>query len=416
MPASDPFVLSAEKYKFWVIDHTRRQVTIVPQNGDAVTSPLEGDLSVSGIKLSVFDWEKWWITTVTERGHLVITAGFNPEGPDRGPHRPTIYLDQNKWSLLGAALLAPERVRDKQELLAARELIRLAKDDGVILPLSSAHLLETSALHTDLRYEVGVAIASLSGGWQMRHPLNIFQQEAIDALGRRLSMETASRSDKAMITTEPNAWQQRSAVLGLGPRRAGNTELFLEMLSAPGAIISMLVDPAPLERASVSGWVKYHQRITQQFQSLDSPKSKKRAVALRRFWNEHLSMYRSVWATSLEQRDFPTFSNRELRKIMAEGPMTSLLCDLFVTRFIDGTNRWHGNDLVDMMYLACGAAYCDYVVGEVKTCTHLTQIQRSQGKPGNVFRTLHALVDRLHVDGVSTDTERRAVTSEPDAE
>lgn len=406
MPDNNSLVLSVDRYKFWCVDHVKRQITIVPQDGDAMTRPLEGDKEVPGINLSVFDWEKWWVTTVTNRNDLVITAGFNADRPDTLPQTPTVYLDQNKWSLLARSLWAPERVSDTRELAAAKEIVRLASDDGICLPLSSAHLLETTALHTDLRYEIGVTLAQLSGGWQMRHPLDVFEQEAIGSLDQVLSEGETQHDRRTVLTTEPNAWRQWTQTFGIRPAREGTVELFLEMISAPGAVVALLVNPEPIARTHLEQWVEHHEAITRSFKSLSAQKSQKRATALRRFWNEHLSVYRSAW-TTLGHKDAPSISNKDLKELLRHGRMTSLLSELYITRFIDTSTRWHRNDLVDMLFLSCGAAYCDYVVGEAKTVNHLAQIQRSQSRPRTVFRTLSELVDVLHANGVKTDSERR---------
>ena len=58
----------------------------------------------------------------------------------------------------------PDRVNNPTERRAAQDLIRLATDGGIVLPLSMGHMLETAGLHTDRRYEVGVAMAQLAGG------------------------------------------------------------------------------------------------------------------------------------------------------------------------------------------------------------------------------------------------------------
>jgi hypothetical protein len=86
--------------------------------------------------------------------------------------------------------------------------------------------------------------------------------------------------------------------------------------------------------------------------------------------------------------------------------MTALLSELFATRFVDQSTKWESNDLIDMFYLSCAAAYCDYVVAETKTATHLQQIQRSLGMNVTVFSNLQSLVEALHADGLTTDTER----------
>lgn len=410
---SEVFIVSAEKYQFWAIDHFTRQITIVSQEGEKFTGPIDEEsvADLPDIAHSIFDWEKWWITTITRRHHTISAMGFNPESRSQGPQRPTIYLDQNKWSELATAVLVPERVRTDEELYAALEIVRFAGDDGTILPLSSAHLLETSGLHGDRRYEVGVTIASFSSGWQMRHPWNVFEQEAIEALASRMDPATTIETGRPVVTTEPNAWMQRTSAMGLGPRPEGSMELFFSMLTAPSVIVQHLIDPLAEQRTPVTTWVNTHDRITRQFKALKASKDQKRALARRRFWNENVGIYRKALAKVFGTVDFPMFSDRELRILLAEGPMTSLISELFMTRFIDQSTKWTSNDLVDMFYLSCAAGYCDYVVGEVKTATHLQQIQRRQGKKVNVYSDLHSLVEALHADGVTTDTERSNLPS-----
>jgi hypothetical protein len=216
-------------------------------------------------------------------------------------------------------VLVPERVRTDEELCAAFEIIRFAGDDGTILPLSSAHLLETSGLHGDRRYEVGVTIASFSSGWQMRHPWNVFEQEAIEALASRMGHTTTIETDRPVVTTEPNAWMQRTSSMGLGPRPKGSMELFFSMLNAPSVIVQQLIEPQAGRRTPITTWVNSHERITRQFKALKASKDKKRAVARRRFWNENVGMYRQALAKVFGTVDFPTFSDRELRILLAEG-------------------------------------------------------------------------------------------------
>lgn len=408
MTENDVFVISAEKFKFWAIDHDKRQVTIVPQEGENLTETLgdNGFAALPDIAHSIFDWEKFWITTITRRHHTIYTMGYNAGSPtESGPHRPTIYLDQNKWSELARAVLVPERVRTSEEMYAALELIRFASDDGAILPLASAHLLETSGLSGDRRYEVGVTIASFSNGWQMRHPWKVFEQEAIEALARRRP-DRVIDTGRPVVTTEPNAWMQDTGAMGLGPRPEANTELFMSMLSAPGVMVQQLIDPEADHREPLTAWVSIHERITSQFKTLKLPKGQRRAVARRRFWNENIGTYRQALYKVFGSVDFPTFSDKELKGLLREGPMTALLSELFATRFVDQSTKWESNDLVDMLYLSCAAGYCDYVVAETKTATHLQQIQRRLGMKVNVFTNLQSLVEVLHADGLTTDTER----------
>lgn len=210
---------SADLYEFWVVDYVRQETVIVMRNGEKFTEPLpiEEIPANSQIAASVFHWEKWWVQIVTARGDALFLMGFNPESTQQGPCLPTVYLDQNMWTTLAYAKVDPHRVRNEKEREAALELIRLASDAGVILPLSSAHMLETAALFADRRYEVGLAIAELSGGWQMRHPMDVFQHEAKLGLSTHLGFETSSAdAQRPIVTTEPYAWMQNEG-FGLPP-------------------------------------------------------------------------------------------------------------------------------------------------------------------------------------------------------
>lgn len=400
--------LSAEEFQFWVLDHEEQTFTVVRQNGDKTTVPVPVQSLIPGseIRYTFFDWEKWWIGSVTRRGHVIYSMGYNPTKPDPGPHRPTLYLDQNKWSLVAAAVLQPERVRDKRERDAALEVVRLARDDGLILPLSSAHLLETTYLHTELRYEVGVTIASLSGGWEMRHPISVLEQEAHEALARRLGLPRLLGTGRPVITTEPNAWMRNEAVRGLSPAPCAGLEFFQQMLTAPGVLVQLLVDPESMPRkGDVTGWVEKHAGITEAFTNLRGDPNHRRSVARRRYFVENSNYYHMAVRGTRYQHDFPGFSDKELSALLSEGAMTSLVSEVFVQRFIDRLNKWVSNDLNDIFFLSCGAAYCDYTVAEKKTGTQLRQIQRSQGKVPRVFTTLHSAVEAMKADGVQTATE-----------
>jgi hypothetical protein len=55
-------------------------------------------------------------------------------------------------------------------------------------------------------------------------------------------------------------------------------------------------------------------------------------------------------------------------------------------------SRWVPNDLTDMVYLSCAAAYADFVVCERATAAALRQGQRRLHLPVNVHRNLREAV------------------------
>jgi hypothetical protein len=400
------FTISYDLFSFWHTDYVRREISVVHIDGTVHTEPMES-APAPGLASSTFDWEKWWLITRTLRNDVVIFLGFNPETGNPVPEVPTVYLDQNKWSQLAMAAVDPSRIANADERKAALRLLELAGDDGVILPLSSAHLVETSRLHTEKRYEVGVAMASLSNGWLMRHPLDIVEDEAGKALIHHVEKEPlVPLSSRAVITTEPNAWRRKEEEFGLGNPLLPDTETFLEMISAAASVVTLLIDPQKLSRSEDQRWVHHHQRVSDQIGNLGGGKEQRRITARRRFWNDNLRWYSDATHRLYGRRDLPMFSNEALESFLLQTPALSLLSELFTRRFMDSQTKWRRNDLIDMHYLSCGAAYCDFVVGERHTGSQLRQIQRSQGKRESVYTSLTDLVAALESVGVQTATER----------
>jgi hypothetical protein len=164
--------LTSDEFRYWVIDRPNKKIRVVLRDGNELSSDIESSdpILTSEVALTAFDWDKRWVESVTKRGHFIACETYNPLDADPLRGRPSVYLDQNHWSTVAQALLDPSRIKDGEKRDAATELARLASDVGVVTPLSAGHLRETAALNGDRRYEVGCTMATLAGGWQMRHP------------------------------------------------------------------------------------------------------------------------------------------------------------------------------------------------------------------------------------------------------
>jgi hypothetical protein len=55
---------------------------------------------------------------------------------------------------------------------------------------------------------------------------------------------------------------------------------------------------------------------------------------------------------------------------------------------LNADDRWERNDLNDLLYLCCAAAYADIVVGEKKTCNYLQRVQSNVTPGAQVFAGL----------------------------
>ncbi len=398
-------VISADLYKYWHVDYQNRSIRIVCQDGRVFDEELElrHQRLDSQVATSTFDWEKWWILSTTIRNDLIISEGFNPASPPQLNGRPSVYLDQNRWRTIADAVHDPARVEDPDERRAALDLIGLATDGGIVLPLSTGHLLETAGLAGDRRYEVGVAMAHLAGGWQIRNPLDLWQHECELAVRRRLDLMENAPAMHAIVT-EPGALFGRDTALGI-TEQTPDMDKLMAMLTMPSVVLDALIDPDRMPKHPLAKWVTHHARITAQIHAEELPKEQRRRLARRRYWNENIGYYTAPYRRLTYSTDFPTFSDRQLVELFADSPMVGLVSELFIRRFTDHMSRWRRNDLVDMFHLSSAAGYANYVCAEAHTGRQLQDAQRTLGRDQTVFLTLNDLVTAVRRDGARAAAE-----------
>lgn len=398
--------ISADLYKYWHVDYQNGSIRIVRQDGQVLDDDLEAKYwpTDSQVATSTFDWEKWWIFSTTTRNDLILTEGFNLASPPPLNGRPSVYLDQNRWRAVADVLQEPARVTDVNERRAAQDLIRLANDGGIVLPLSTGHLLETAGLHGDRRYEIGVAMAHLAGGWQIRNPLDLWKHEVNLSMRGHLDL-TENVPVLHPILTEPGALFGSETSLGITDETS-DLDKFMAMLTMPSVILDVLIDPERMPKNPLMKWVTHHAAITAQIHAEHLPKEQRRRIARRRYWNENIDYYTAAYRRLTNSTDFPTFSDDELARLFADSPMVGLVSELFIRRFIDHMSKWKRNDLVDMFHLSSAAGYANYVCAEAHTGTQLRDAQRALGRPESVFTTLNDLVTAVRSDGVRADSER----------
>lgn len=399
-------VISADLYKYWHVDYQNGSIRIVRQDGQVLYEELEAKYrpTHSQVTTSTFDWEKWWIWSTTTRNDLILTEGFNPASPPPLNGRPSVYLDQNRWRTVADVVHEPARVADLDERRAAQDLIRLANDGGIVLPLSTGHLLETAGLNGERRYEIGVAMAHLAGGWQMRNPLDLWKHEVDRSIRERLGlMENAPVLHP--IVTEPGALFGSDTSFSIAADTP-DLDKFMSMLTMPSVILDVLVDPERIPKNPLTKWVAHHAATTAQIHAEHLPKGQRRRLARRRYWNENIGYYTAAYRRLKSSTDFPTFSDAELARLFANLPMVGLVSELFIRRFMDHMGKWERNDLVDIFHLSSAAGYATYVCAEAHTGTQLRDAQRALGRPQTVFTTLNDLVTAVRSDGARTESER----------
>lgn len=403
--------LSTDVFRSWHINYEEGTARIVLQDGRTFDSDLDPGTAAQNSQMatSTFDWEKWWIISTTTRGDLIITEGFNPNSPPHLGDQRTAYLDQNRWRTISDALHDPERIANPLERQAALDLIELANDAGVILPLSIGHMLKTAGLNGERRYELGISMAKLSYGWEIREPLDMWKHEAESTIREHLGIPQGRTLYP--IVTEPGALFGADTSLGISPN-SSDADILRAMLTMPSVILSMLIEPERLPKHPQTKWIDHHTRITSQINAEGLPKERRRQVARRRYWNENIGFYTAPYYEFTHSPNFPTFSDRELARLLSASPMVGLLSEVFVRRFTDRQVKWRRNDLIDIFHLSNGAAYADYVCAETYTGTQLRQAQRALGRKETVYTSLNELVIALRQDGTKTETERQALLTQ----
>lgn len=399
-------VISADLYRYWHVDYRDGSIRIVCKDGQILDDKLEPrhQRRDSRVATSTFDWEKWWIWSTTTRNDLILTEGFNPASPPPLHGRPSVYLDQNRWRTVADTLRDPARVTDLDELCAAQDLICLAEDGGIVLPLSTGHLVETAGLDGDRRYEVGVAMARLAGGWQIRNPLDLWQHEVELSIRGHLGL-TENAPVLHPVVTEPGALFGRNTSLAITDETP-ELEQFMSMLVMPSVILDLLLGHQRMPKDPLTKWVAHHAAITAQIYAEHLPKAQRRRLARRRYWNENIGYYTAAYRRLSNAADFPMFGDRQLARLFADSRMVGLMSEIFIRRFIDHMTKWERNDLIDLLHLSSAAGYADYVCAETRTGTQLRDAQRTLGRPVTVYTTLSGLVAAIRRDGARTATER----------
>jgi len=396
-------ILSAEEHSLWVLDWVANEIRILMQSGEQHSGPMGADMvrPSDEIARTFFDWDRWWLSTETTKGHLVLSEVWSPVGdPVKG--RPSVYLDQCHWSTLAKAVARPESVSD-EDLVSARRLIKLANDGGIRLPISSATMQETAGLYGDRRYEVGIAIASLSGGWQLRDPLEIRRQEFAAWFAQRLGLERSLPAIDA-VTLAPRSIYGGRVDSAAGDDMSDSMRLFNDALTWPSVLVSMLIDPDRIPSVPPNQWAEGNGRLAEYLATL--PREKRTALTTWAAVQDNDGLMRSALSTlSMTDAEMNRLAARDLADAVTEPAFGGLYTAIMSERLRDPKRRWLPNDLNDIIFLACATVYCDYVAAERSTGRQISQVLSRRKEPSNVHTNLRDLVAALDRDGVKSVSE-----------
>ncbi len=315
--------------------------------------------------------------------------------PLRG--RLTVYLDQNHWSTLTDAIHDPDRVGEPEELAAARQLIERVLMRRAILPISGGHLSETcKQIDPERRYARALTMVQLSGGWQLRDPLDIRRSELRQVLSNRYKQQRIA--PKAPVTLEPNA-----------VHAGGHTELAEVPVDLPadarwaihaigciGGIVDAILDAVHVPTRATPGWAEQFQRFATFLRDNPTGPEMKRRRTLTKFVSDLApELAEEARNASITPADVSEWLRHHVEGDLQSMPALGLFREILHEKLCDGRLRWADNDLTDMLYLSTATGYCDYVVSERSHASHIRNGLRRLGHPKNIYRNIRSLMAEL---------------------
>lgn len=330
-----------------------------------------------------------WVTMPGERA-LIELRHPGQELEALRAARPIVYLDQNHWSSVAAARHGHRPVRDGERAAALR-LAELAEAGQVLLPVSAAHLVETTPLHGAPRVALAGTVLALSRGWQMRNPLHVRVEEmlravqgaepaASDVFAPSADRFFAARPGASAPTGEPFIPGGSGASAGQG--LATTLEQLARVVPAALGLYDAIIDEQAIPdeggaaRAAAEGWARGFAELAHMLRQADEPASMVRRVAGARMLTDIVDdIVRVAQAAG-------TAPEAVIERLTADDdpvarmPFLSQMRQMLFARLRNVSQPWEANDLVDIIFLCCAAGYADVVVGERRAVGYLRQARQ----------------------------------------
>ncbi len=338
----------------------------------------------------------------TNRGDTIETElpTLQSSAPRAG--RPVVYLDQRDWSLLAKVLFEPERVQKESDLEAATYLISLARARRIILPMSFAHLGETSKWRIrDRRYNLALTLTQLSRGWQMRYPIDVWQYELHQTFASRF--RNVILPPLEVFTLEGCAIESTGTFQKLAISSVGFPEEIEFVARATVCMMSyidMVLDSEATVPTPIPEWVDAFQLITDELAKEPKTSSQKRYILRFMLLKDiQLRVAEVAHQSGVTGSELETWVESHFEPDVPGMRCLGLWNEVFQAKHINSTTKWKTNDLTDMLFLTCAAGYADYVLAERSATSYLNQTAKRLGRSINVYSRIDDLIVELQRQG-----------------
>lgn len=357
---------TVEEVDSWFeIDLRARTLTRYSPSGAAASIPLppgilEHDTNIERLRFSPGVSELRVGLPGGEEATVELRSDTDSTKELRGG-RPILYLDQNKWSSM-AAWKFGHRELPAEEAEAARQLAALVASRQVLLPVSAAHLVETTPLHGEIRVVLASTVLQLGRGWQMRNPLHVRVEELAMALRgeRPAAGDVFAPQADAFFSYQPDSpvedlprpWAELATAI---PGVLGLYDAVVDAEAIP--------DEGGVAAAAAAGWAKKHAELAAQLRAEAADKHLTHRVV-----QAHLILDMADDLLRLSQT-LNLDADEIMRRLtvpedpIGQMPFLAQLRQMLLARVRNAEQKWEPNDLIDTMFLSCAAGYADVVVG-----------------------------------------------------
>lgn len=366
------------------------QVHCVPTVGE-----LAG-MAVDDFSRVEFDSAAKTVTLTVPSGDELVVEVFEADDDmvARRAGRTVVYLDQNKWVTLARAVHAPERLSSRERDAALR-LVGLVAEDRVVVPLSSAHMLETGCTDGRWRRQMAPLMVGLARGWILRDPLLVRHSELASMLARRAGTDFAS---PPVVTLDPAAFYSEDFLSGRPPTPTDPPAIpaelarFGEVLLAIVSIYATLLDDeavnSPEGDEATANWAQWLAQAAQASVGNRMTQAQLRSFTLYLFLKDMINDI-AVAAAAVGAEELAIGGWIENAEVELEhAAYLGRLREVMHRRLSNPQERWELNDLVDVLYLPCATAHADVVVAEKKMGHFLRQVQRGRPDGATVYSSL----------------------------
>ena len=359
-----PTSYQLSQIKLIALDYTSGTGTIVAADGEIYTDSIESPRARSLVTRTTFFPGDSRVEVVAGSEKFSMILGTNTNKV----LLPVIYLDQNHWIDFARWRKSPETF-DQIKKPFFELLDQAVLENRVIVPLSSAHLVETSRRGGTSRIELAATMLYYSRGWQLRSVLGLRRAEIRSLFGG------APLAQGNVITLSPEAIFD---VLLNGLRDEGfSIEIadLLQRLTWVSVLVDLLLSPEPIGNAGAqvaASWAESFAPLADGISGNAKAKARARELTLIRFFSDlGTDLPAAANEAGLTPEEFKTWLLERAEEEVAVIPGLGRLREVLHLRVSNADDKWEGNDLNDWMHLSYSAAYCDLVLGEKKTINYL---------------------------------------------